>query len=303
MTSHAGFALAGARAAAAAAPASAAAAPLLNARTADERRNCHGTKRTIATVCYGSIIMPPDGPNFPFSSISNKRARRGEIKRVVAQPVQSEPPMVELDNDDDEGDSYFLRGPFDTAVEDDDEEDKLFGLDFIEVEDVHEEVHTVADNLVVELDNDDNEGDSNFLRGSFDTVVEDDDEEDELFGLDFIEAEDVHEELHTVADNMVVELDDDDDEGDFYFLQGDDVAQAVRQADPPMSNILLSDDNVEYVDFEAAAEPLEEDIIEEDLRQPRFSKELESTLDGKYWASTQGRTSRRRKQTVFFSPC
>ena len=302
MTSHAAFALAGA-CAAAAAPASAAAAPWINARTADERRNCHGTKRTIATVCYGSIIMPPDGPNFPFSSISNKRARRGEIKRVVAQPVQSEPPMVELDNDDDEGDSYFLRGPFDTAVEDDDEEDKLFGLDFIEVEDVHEEVHTVADNLVVELDNDDNEGDSNFLRGSFDTVVEDDDDEDELFGLDFIEAEDVHEELHTVADNMVVELDDDDDEGDFYFLQGDDVAQAVRQADPPMSNILLSDDNVEYVDFEAAAEPLEEDIIEEDIRQPRFSKELESTLDGKYWASTQGRTSRRRKQTVFFSPC
>ena len=47
-------------------------------------------------------------------------------------------------------------------------------------------------------------------------------------------------------------------------------------------------------------EHLDEDVIN---IQPRFTKELESTLDGQYWAETQGRTSRRRKQTVFFSPC
>lgn len=136
-----------------------------------------------------------------------------------------------------------------------------------------------------------------------DTVVEDDDEEEVLLGLDFIEGEDVHKEdvnFDTVADNLAVELDDDDDEGDFHFLRGDGVAQPVREAGPPMGNIVQSDDDVEDVEFEAAVEPLDEDVIN---IQPRFTKELESTLDGKYWAETRDRTSRRRKQTVFFSPC
>ena len=138
------------------------------------------------------------------------------------------------------------------------------------------------------------------------TVVEDNDEEEEevLLGLDFIEGEDVHkEDVHfdtPVADNLAVELDDDDDEGDFYFIRGDGVAQPERQAGPPMGNIVQSDDDVEDVKFEATVEHLDEDVIN---IQPRFTKELESTLDGQYWAETQGRTSRRRKQTVFFSPC
>jgi hypothetical protein len=36
----------------------------------------------------------------------------------------------------------------------------------------------------------------------------------------------------------------------------------------------------------------------------RIMKELESTLDGYYWASiSEGRSRRRRTQANFFSPC
>jgi hypothetical protein len=35
----------------------------------------------------------------------------------------------------------------------------------------------------------------------------------------------------------------------------------------------------------------------------RAMKELEATLDGHYWAISESRSSRRRRQTSFFSPC
>lgn len=44
-------------------------------------------------------------------------------------------------------------------------------------------------------------------------------------------------------------------------------------------------------------------IRKEKERRDRVEKELGSTLDGKYWADSEGRASRRkRKQTIFFRP-
>ena len=47
----------------------------------------------------------------------------------------------------------------------------------------------------------------------------------------------------------------------------------------------------------------EDDIIEQQAKKVlRFEKELESTLDGQYWALPAQTCRRRRYQTVLFSP-
>ena len=48
--------------------------------------------------------------------------------------------------------------------------------------------------------------------------------------------------------------------------------------------------------FEAGVEPLVENDIEEAKKVDRFEKELASTLDDKYWAVADGRTSHRRRK-------
>ena len=66
----------------------------------------------------------------------------------------------------------------------------------------------------------------------------------------------------------------------------------------------------EDVTVEALAEaaPVEEplvleSIIEQSSSKIHLVKELESTLDGHYWAISESRSRRRRTQTNFFSPC
>ena len=66
----------------------------------------------------------------------------------------------------------------------------------------------------------------------------------------------------------------------------------------------------EDVTVEALAEaaPVEEplvleSIIEQSSSKIHLVKELESTLDGHYWAISESRSRRRRAQTNFFSPC
>ena len=52
----------------------------------------------------------------------------------------------------------------------------------------------------------------------------------------------------------------------------------------------------EEVVFEAVVEPLVEDVIDEATKVDRFEKDLASTLDGRYWAVTDGRMSRGRRK-------
>ena len=51
--------------------------------------------------------------------------------------------------------------------------------------------------------------------------------------------------------------------------------------------------------FKAAVEPLEE--VETTVC--RFEKKFSSTLDGGYWSLAESRMGRKRRKTVFFSPC
>ena len=55
----------------------------------------------------------------------------------------------------------------------------------------------------------------------------------------------------------------------------------------------------EAVVFEADVEPL----VKAETAVSTFEKEVASTLDGRYWAAMESRLGRKRKKTVFFSPC
>ena len=53
-----------------------------------------------------------------------------------------------------------------------------------------------------------------------------------------------------------------------------------------------------------AASVVDEPVPETRRRTRSFVKELESTLDGRYWSVSEGRDTRRsRKQTVLYGPC
>jgi len=87
----------------------------------------------------------------------------------------------------------------------------------------------------------------------------------------------------------------------------EDEAPAPDASETPSTAPVIHED----VSVEALAEaaPVEEPLVLESIIEQsnnaasRAMKELESTLDGHYWAISEGRSRRRRTQTNFFSPC
>ena len=87
----------------------------------------------------------------------------------------------------------------------------------------------------------------------------------------------------------------------------EDEAPAPVAIETPSTMPVIHED----VAVEALAEvaPVEEPLVLESIiseqsnnAASRAMKELESTLDGHYWAISEGRSHRRRTQTNFFSP-
>ena len=86
----------------------------------------------------------------------------------------------------------------------------------------------------------------------------------------------------------------------------EDEAPAPLAIETPSTMPVIHEDVA--VEALAEAAPVEEplvleSIIEQSSSKIHLVKELESTLDGHYWAISEGRSRRRRTQANFFSPC
>jgi len=94
---------------------------------------------------------------------------------------------------------------------------------------------------------------------------------------------------------------------DVHVVEEDETPAPIASESPSTAPVIHEDDEVSAAEVESVDEPLLlESIISEqsNYAASRAMKELESTLDGYYWASTsESRSRRRRKQTNFFSPC
>ena len=89
-------------------------------------------------------------------------------------------------------------------------------------------------------------------------------------------------------------------------VEEDEAPAPLAIETPSTMPVIHEDVTVEAPAEVAVDEPLVlESIISEQSNNAasRAMKELESTLDGHYWAISEGRSRRRRTQTSFFSPC
>ena len=88
-------------------------------------------------------------------------------------------------------------------------------------------------------------------------------------------------------------------------VEEDEAPAPVASETPSTAPVIHEDVAVEALAEVAVEEPLVlESIIEQSNNAAsRAMKELESTLDGHYWAISESRSRRRRTQTNFFSPC
>ncbi|MDB4430530.1 hypothetical protein N9140_01075 [bacterium] len=90
-------------------------------------------------------------------------------------------------------------------------------------------------------------------------------------------------------------------------VEEDEAPAPVAIETPSTAPVIHEDVAVEAL-AEVAVEVEEPLVLESIIEQSnnaasRAMKELESTLDGHYWAISEGRSRRRRTQANFFSPC